>query len=219
LEADRYIMKAQAFTYEYSQPSEYHFCQDSVLAPKLIAEDLPAQLAADFKVLDVCAGCGVFGFELQFHRPEIAQIDFLEIQSVFREHFDRNAEIVRDCRSKNDNRNPASFRFLDGCYTSLKNTAEKYDLVIGNPPYFQIEDGSPTADPVKTRARFFQDASFDDLINGVLNTLKPNGHAYLLVKSGEKHARDPMTTIRSLAWNRDVTIVGDVRGTNLIRIS
>ncbi|HVK61169.1 MAG TPA: methyltransferase [Bdellovibrionales bacterium] len=202
------------FTYEYSQPDEYHFCQDSVIAPWVIAQDLPSDLSADLKVLDVCAGCGVFGFELAFHRTDIAHIDFLEVQSVFQPHFARNAETVRAARGSGE------FRFIQDNYRELAAPvfAAKYDLVIANPPYFHSSEGSLTAEPVKTRARFFMDASFQDLVSGVVNSLKPSGFAYLLVKSGDKHDRDHLMTIKSIAWNREVRVIADVRGTNLVRI-
>src|SRR4051812_18193723 len=33
-----FISMDTLFTFQYSQPAEYHFCQDSVLFPRLIAE-------------------------------------------------------------------------------------------------------------------------------------------------------------------------------------
>nr|WP_232004068.1 hypothetical protein [Legionella jordanis] len=45
---------------------------------------------SSLKVLDLCAGCGVIGFELSWHLQGIRQIDFIEVQDIYTEYFFQN---------------------------------------------------------------------------------------------------------------------------------
>ncbi len=210
------------YTYEYQQPAEYAFCQDSVLAPLAIANDLEAYWqatgAADFsnyRALDVCAGCGVMGLELTHALPQLEQFDFLEIQSAFREPFAANAQMVQASRS-------AAFvsRWLEQSYASLQSgeLRNRYDLIVCNPPYFDLGEGTLPPNPVKQRARFFVDDTFESLLKSLRAALKPEGRAYVLMKSGKKHGRDAFTLARSLLSDCEIQIVADIRGTGLVRI-
>lgn len=180
------------FTYRYSQPPEYHFCQDSVIFSRFVADRV--RVDADSKVLDVCAGCGVIGFEFSFYHPQIKHLDFLETQAAFRPHFEKNLEITGN-----------DFRFLEMNYEGLLRPEFKhrYDLIIGNPPYFLPTEGKHSPVEINQRARFFMDSNFEALIRSVRHALKPAGEAYLLVKNARATAGE---------------IIGDIRGTKVIRI-
>ncbi len=200
------------FTYEYSQPADYHFCQDSIIFPQFVAENVKDKIDAESKVLDLCAGCGVIGFELQHHLPVLRRMDFLEIQAEFKSHFERNRTLT----------GRSEFRFLEMNYANLLKSefANTYDLIVCNPPYFFAGDGRPSPSEIKNRARFFLDESFENLILGVENALKPGGTAYLLVKSGSRHGRDSWLEIKSLLGSQaQGDLLADIRGTGVIRIS
>lgn len=180
------------FTYSYSQPPEYRFCQDSVIFPRFVADRV--YLDENSKVLDVCAGCGVIGFELAFYHPALAHLDFLEVQRDFRVHFEENLKVTG-----------LSGRFLEMNYSQLLRAEfeDRYDLIVGNPPYFLPQEGKPSPVKLNQHARFFMDADFETLIAGVRHALKPQGEAYLLVKEARSSIGE---------------VVGDIRGTKVVRI-
>jgi tRNA1Val (adenine37-N6)-methyltransferase len=213
------MKKLVPFTYQYSQPEDYHFCQDSVIAPQLIAEDLAKSRKPPERLLDVCAGCGVFALELQYHLPEISRIHFLEIQSVFEPHLHKNVELVNARRKENNQKQIEGALHAFSFARLVEPQFEAhYDLIIANPPYFVPDEASLAENEIKRRARFFIDGSLAELIQGIQNALKPEGSAYLLVKSGEKHGSDRLQEIKTVAWNRPVETIADVRGTDLVRI-
>lgn len=204
------------FTYEYSQPAEYHFCQDSVLFPKFVAQYLKSHPVTDeFRVLDICAGCGVIGFELAHYEPRLKKIDFLELQEEFRKHFDANLQITR--------KSPEDFRFIQANFSELKKPefANQYDLIVGNPPYFFPGEGRLSPSAFQNRCRFFLEGDLKTLIEGVVNALKPDtGVAFLLAKSGEKHGRRSLRDlVLWLAGRGSVEVATEIRGTSVLRLS
>lgn len=205
-------MGPQSFTYHYAQPPEYRFCQDSVLFPAWIAERLWSKdIPTGFRALDVCAGCGVIGFELAFHEPRLTQIDFLEVQEEFRAPFEVNAE----------QSGQPGFRFINENYRALERSqyANAYDLIIGNPPYFYPGEGRRPPSEMRERCRFFVDADLRELITGVTNALKPGSDAYLLVKNGVLHGRNAMRSIALwLAGAAQAELAGEVRGTMILHV-
>ncbi|MEK7357683.1 MAG: methyltransferase [Bdellovibrionota bacterium] len=203
-------LEEKRYTQSYSQPESYRFCQDSVLAPLLIARDLGA-VGASTRVLDLGAGCGVMGLELAHALPALEKIDFLEIQAEFRSHFEANRGTTAS----------EGFRFLEGHWKTLAHAplAASYDVVISNPPYFHADEGSLGPDSLSNRCRFFLDDSFDGYMRSVRAALKPGGRAYLLVKTGERHGRDTLVTLRTIVWDCEVESIADIRGTDLVKIT
>ncbi len=197
------------FTYRYAQPEAYHFCQDSILFPLFVATRVRSAGASPASALDLCAGCGVIGFELAHHLSSVATCDFVEIQDVFRPYFERNLEITG--RSAND------FRFLQTNYVTLLTPeyADRYDVIVANPPYFFPNEGKLSPSEVKNRCRFFLDSDLQTLLRVILHALKLKGEAYLLAKPGEKHGRDSIGEISSFVAELGATceIVADIRGT------
>jgi tRNA1(Val) A37 N6-methylase TrmN6 len=199
------------FTYTYSQPEGYRFCQDSILFPHFVAGQIGPRVTADTRLLDVCAGCGVVGFELQYHLPQIQRMDFLEIQDEFAAHFAANREITN---------NPHS-RFLNENYArlSMPEYASRYDFILGNPPYFMSDEGKLSGRSLNDRARFFIDEKFETLIEGVMHTLKPAGEAYLLVKSGGAHGRDSLREVRRICGViARAEFIAPIRQTQILKI-
>lgn len=200
--------KNHRFTYHYSQPEDYRFCQDSVIFAKFVAERV--HLDENSHVLDLCSGCGVLGFELGFYHPRLKKVDFLEIQPLFKEHFLTN---LKKCEREQDH-----FRFLEMNYRDLEPT-EIYDLIICNPPYFFPREGRLSPSELRNRCRFFIDASFEDLISAIARSLKPEGQAYLLVKSGDCHGRNSIEWLQKLNLKPlHARSVAEIRGTYVVQL-
>lgn len=235
------------FTYEYSQPEEYHFSLDSIEMPWQVAQYFKNKIAEEeinkkdleqFKTLDLCAGCGVLGFELNFHIPELKQIDFLEVQSVYQEHFEHNKKLALANASKKPFRPrlvvvreeatpmittaEPQLNFLNMNYDQLLGPEhqDKYDLILCNPPYFVQGQGKLSPSEFKNRCRFFIDSDFTNLVSVLCHTLKQNGQAFLLLRPLDDHGLDLFTELRRLIKGKlECESLGEVRGTFLLKLS
>lgn len=201
------------FTYNYSQPSEYLFSLDSVELPWRVAQELQGKPGSQLKVLDLCAGCGVMGFELKYWCPELRHIDFIEVQSEYWPHFERNLEMVgaepSECRFINKN-------FLDLAADPLYESC--YDIVLCNPPYFRPGTGVYSPSAFKNRCRFLLDASFEQLVDFATRALKVGGECYLLVRDQKQHGLDALAELEDAVAGRcRVERLEPVRGTGLVR--
>ena len=73
----------------------------------------------DYQILDLCAGSGVVGMDLLFHQLKESsfegEIDFLEIQAIYKNHFEKNKQTLQNCfpeHSLRRNLLPYWFSFL-----------------------------------------------------------------------------------------------------------
>lgn len=209
------MIKNTHYSYEYHQPKEYRFSLDSVFLAQKVAKSLKYHpRLEELALLDVCAGCGVVGLEVQFHLPEVAKIDFVEVQEIYRPYFEKNAQQAQNNRTE--------FNFLALNYAELLNAKfeEKYDVVVSNPPYFFIGEGLLSPNDFKNRCRFFIDSDFRNLIESILFVLKKSGKAYLLVRPGIHHGRDLFQEIKKITENRATALIFDeVRGTNIVELT
>ncbi len=141
-----------------------------------------------------------------------ARFDFLEIQDVYQDHFSENRDRLNIPEVK--------LNFLNINYASLLSSEfqQHYDLIISNPPYFFPEHGSLSPSEFKNRCRFFIDSDFKSLISGICNSLTGSGSAYLLLRDMPDHGWNAILQAQSIS-TRPLTVIGDVRGTQLIRIS
>jgi tRNA1Val (adenine37-N6)-methyltransferase len=209
------MIKNNHYSYEYHQPEEYRFSLDSVFLAQKVASFLKDYSNLEnMKVLDLCAGCGVVGLELQFHLPMLRKIDFLEVQDVYREFFEKNCEQASSINSE--------FNFLPMNYADLLKAdyQNKYDVVVSNPPYFFLGEGLLSPNEFKNRCRFFIDSNFQKLIEASLHVLNPGGLAFLLMRPGSHHGRNLVDEIKKLTTGlADVQIVDEVRGTDIVMLT
>lgn len=169
--------------------------------------------------LDLCSGCGIVGLDFLFHlrdygTPLFSRFDFMEVQRIYTNHFEEN-------RQRFGIGLPDTRLLLEN-YDVLKTPAfrQSYDLILSNPPYFRPGQGKMSPSEFKNRCRFFIDSDFQNLILGIDQALKPEGRAYILLRDLQDHGWNPLDEARRLLTDRrEITVVADIRGTPVVRIS
>lgn len=201
------------FTYQYAQPDFYHYSLDSTQLAEFVATQLAQRDdLSSINTLDLCAGCGVIGFELSWHLPSLRKIDFIEIQSNYAPYFQQNIKIV--------NRKELELNWLELNYDVLltESWKDKYDLIVSNPPYFHPQHGMLSPSHEKNRCRFFMDSSFENYILAIANSLTIYGEAYILLRSLAAHGQDVFAMLNQHLVNTSVTatMLTDIRGTDVV---
>ena len=206
------------FTFEYSQPAEYHFSHDSVFLARRVFETLNPAMVPSLRGLDLCAGCGIVGLDLIYHSKKAwgvtpASFDFFEVQEIYQPHFVENlsrGEI-----------NAASVHFVAENYSRLLEQKHSfvYDLIVCNPPYFRQGQGKLSPSEFKSRCRFFIDSDFTTLLLAIKASLSERGVAYVLLRDLADHGWYPkIEAEKILGADMLVESLEDIRGTGLISI-
>lgn len=207
------------YTFNYSQPEEYRFSHDSVFMARKVFEHLANEDLTQMRGLDLCSGCGIVGLDFLFHyhheqRKMLRSFDFLEVQEIYRPHFERNIQNLSHLN--------ISLEFKNANYSELKTPSfeNRYDLILCNPPYFQLGQGKLSPSEFKNRCRFFIDSDFQNLILGIANSLAPQGRAFLLLRSLEDHGFNYFKEAQRLLSNKAlIAPLDNIRGTDLVRIT
>ncbi len=189
------------YTFEYSQPQEYRFSHDSVFLARKAYELVKDDVKPNWRVLDLCAGCGIVGMDFLFHCrneqvPLPAVCDFLEVQSIYLDHFNENKKRLGQIATE--------LNFVNRNYDHELNGT--YDLIICNPPFFEVTQGKLSPSEFKNRCRFFIDSTKDRLITVIQNGLNRDGSALVLSKDLD---------LSKYAINLNSQKSGDIRGTPL----
>ncbi len=125
------------------------------------------------KVLDIGTGTGIIS--LMLAQKSDATIDAIDIDANACMQALQNAS---NCRWKDR---------IHIHHISLQQFAassdHRYDLIVSNPPYFV--DSSKASEESRTNARHTDQLPFDDLLNGVLNLLSPEGKFYVILPTKE----------------------------------
>lgn len=208
----------QHYTFNYSQPPEYHFSHDSVFLSRRIFELVGDINMTDFRALDICSGSGIVGMDFLFHRREAGQsvpkdFDFLEIQDDYVPHFKENINRLGPIET--------DMHFLHRNYDDLQTCefAGAYDFILTNPPYFFKWQGKMSPSEFKNRCRFFIDSDLKNLLLGIAAGLKKTGVSYLLLRDLPEHKWDVLAEAKAICDGKlKVNVLGDVRGTHFVRL-
>lgn len=154
-----------------------------------------------------------------FHRRAAGQsvpevFDFLEVQEVYSEHFAVNRSRLGPIGTH--------LNFLRRNYDTLAGVeyADAFDLIVCNPPYFSPGQGKLSPSEFKNRCRFFIDSNLQNLLTGVLNSLKPGGACFMTLRQLSEHGFDILAEVRSFSENKlQVEDVGQIRGTHLLKLT
>lgn len=203
-------------TFEYSQPEEYRFSHDSVFLARRVYELFKEKNLSSLKGLDLCAGCGVIGLDFLYHctheaKQLVKSFDFIEVQAVYKDHFLENCKTLNTPHTR--------LEFINANYQSLlgSNFTKKYDLILCNPPYFQVGQGKLSPSEFKNRCRFFIDSDFQNLLSFIEQSLAPGGQAYILLRDlGDHGINYQYEAQQILSPDIQFNNLGDIRGTDLI---
>lgn len=206
------------FTFNYSQPEEYRFSHDSVFLARRVFELLQPSDLEGLRGLDLCSGCGIIGLDFLFHCQKEWQktphsFDFLEVQNVYLPHFLENKSRLGEVSCE--------LQFINANYEILSdlNAAQKYDLILCNPPYFFADKGSLSPSEFKNRCRFFIDSGFQELLFAIANTLSARGQAFLLLRDLSEHGWNSLKECEKILQGKlHVERLGDIRGTHFVRL-
>jgi tRNA1(Val) A37 N6-methylase TrmN6 len=170
---------------------------------------------AGLHVLDLCAGCGVLGFELNFWlREKISSLTFVEVQKEYADHLQNNRRITQT-EDKDVTVSNVNFRDLP----SLENFRQAFDLIVCNPPYFREQTASLGKSTFRNRCHFLIEGSFAELCAAIFYSLAENGEAYVLLKDLTAQGVDQLAELRAHAdENFTAEVMGIVRGTPVVRI-
>ena len=165
----------------------------SILQPKtgyragidglLLAASVPAENGD--AVLDVGAGVGVVGLAVA-RRIAQARVSMVE----------RNPRLAELARSNIERNNLADrVRLFEGDITrssselvALGLTAETFDHVLANPPFYVEGHGTPARDPLKAGANAMPDGDLDRWVRFMAGMTRAGGTATLIHRADALHA-------------------------------
>lgn len=150
----------------YSQPDFYRFNTDSVELSKFVNQSLKGR--GPLRVLDLCCGCGVIGVEFESLYQNLYNLTFLELQVEFEKHIIENSKNLS-----------CDFEIIINDFNNF-HCEEKFDLILSNPPYFELGSGRLSPDKNRNMCRHFDKDKLSKFIEKVFALLNIGGEAFVV---------------------------------------
>lgn len=143
---------------------------DSVLLGSLVKAYYPK------RILDMGTGTGLLAL-MMAQRFEEAVIDAVEIEEkAFAEATYNATQSVFANRIKVVHQSVQEF---------AQTTDEKYDLIVSNPPYYEVENSFGIETKSRSHARHTTALSFDELLQSILKLLSEKGSCWMILPKQE----------------------------------
>lgn len=139
---------------------------DSVLLGSLVKAHYPK------RILDMGTGTGLLAL-MMAQRFNEALIDAVEIEEkAFAEATFNATQTVFANRIKLVHQSVQEF---------AQTTNETYDLIVSNPPYYEVENSFGIEAKSRSHARHTTSLSFDELLQSILKLLSENGSCWMIL--------------------------------------
>ncbi len=147
------------------------------------------------RILDVGTGTGLIALMLAQRSPQ-SQVDAVEVDEAAAAQAKQNAE-----------GSPWASRvgiFRQDFNDFAKRAAQRYDLIVSNPPYFKQSLTSP--DSGRTLARHAEELLHEDLLRGALRLLAPLGRLAVVMPYVEGNVFIALAANEGLYCNRKLNV-------------
>lgn len=153
---------------DYSQPDFYRFSEDSLHLARFVIEHLAHKKINH--LIDVCAGSGVIGIEIANSLENISFLSFVEYQDDFLSHLQWNL--------KNILKKDIPYQIIPKALSKAE--VQVADLIVANPPYFDLSKGRISPDSKKATSRHFIQDSKEDFFKFLERNLSPEGITFFI---------------------------------------
>jgi tRNA1(Val) A37 N6-methylase TrmN6 len=185
---------------DYFQPEFYRFSEDSlILSQKVIDREQGIK-----SLLELGSGCGVIGIEIANNIASLKKLKLLEKQAEFLAFIEKNTQsFLRD---------NISYELIHSSFYDFasKEHKEKFDVIVGNLPYFIPTAGRLGPNYNRNMCRHWIEGSFNDVIKILDASLNDDGSAYLITAESliknipgyQIHFLDQFNTARLILVNK-----------------
>lgn len=155
--------------FNYSQPSFYHFSEDSTELAKFV---LSEHVFKDSILLDALSGCGIIGIEVVLEaREKIKELYFIDKNPSWRVYIESNmASFLPD----------RDYHVFYEDYLNWK-SQKKFSLIVSNPPYYFSEQFRQSPDHERRMARSWRVADAQAFLQVSKSLLTAQGELYLVL--------------------------------------
>lgn len=176
---------------DYLQPSFYRFNEDSLELVRRILSQVKAAKA----ILDLGAGSGVIGLELAKSLfPK--KLHLLELQNVF--------ETVLTANINHFLPSNVQAQITISSFGNFQ-SAEKFDLIAVNPPYFLPGRGEASEDRSKHLCRTFAHENWQELAGCISRHLDVSGSAFLVIRKDPLVEKEMRNTFHKSSLDLTIT--------------
>ncbi len=122
---------------------------------------------------DLGSGSGILAFLIKYRNPALALTGF-ELQEEFIDLANRNLQL-------NGQFNDVSFSLMDVRDIPARILPESFDLVVSNPPYFQMGSGRLPTRPGRAMARHEMNGTIKDFVEAATYMLPYGGRCCMII--------------------------------------